>query len=42
MLSAIFVPGVRQVVELSNGNFRLTDLGSRHIREKVSQKLLVQ
>jgi hypothetical protein len=35
-------PSVRQAVKQSNGNFRLTDLGSRHVRENLSQKLLVQ
>lgn len=33
---------MRQVVKLENGNFRLTDLGSRRIRLELPDKLLVQ
>jgi hypothetical protein len=35
-------PEVRQVVQLSSGNYRLTDLGSKRIREELSDKLLLQ
>jgi hypothetical protein len=33
---------VRQVVKLPSGKFRLTDLGSKHIREHLADKLLLQ
>ena len=33
---------VRQVIELANGSYRLTDLGSKHIREHLAGKLLLQ
>jgi hypothetical protein len=29
----------RQVIQLSNGNYRLTDLGSKRIRETLAYKL---
>lgn len=32
----------RQVVQLSNGNYRLTDLGSKRMREQLVTKLLLQ
>jgi hypothetical protein len=35
-------PRYRQIVRLANGNYRLTDLGSRRIREELADKLLVQ
>jgi len=35
-------PQLRQIVQLSSGAFRLTDLGSKYLREKLSEKLLVQ
>lgn len=35
-------PNCRQIVMLNSGRYRLTDLGSRHIREKLADKLLVQ
>jgi hypothetical protein len=41
-LSWLCSTGVRQCVKLSNGNFRLTDLGSKHVRENLAEKLLVQ
>jgi DNA-binding PadR family transcriptional regulator len=31
----------RQVIQLSNGNYRLTDLGSKRIRENLADKLLI-
>jgi hypothetical protein len=34
-------PGVRQVVELQSKRFRLTELGSKRIREKLPDKLLL-
>lgn len=34
-------PTCRQVVQLSNGNYRLTDLGSKRLREELSNKLLL-
>lgn len=33
---------VRQVVQLANGNYRLTDLGSREIRKNLAPKLLLE
>lgn len=33
---------VRQVVKLTTGKFRLTDLGSKYIRENLADKLLIQ
>ncbi len=35
-------PNVRQVVKLATGAYRLTDLGSKHIREHLADKLLLQ
>jgi len=35
-------PSMRQVVKTSNGNFRLTDLGNRRIRNELANKLLIQ
>lgn len=32
----------RQIVQLSSGNYRLTDLGSRRLREQLADKLLLQ
>lgn len=32
----------RQIVQLSSGNYRLTDLGSRRVREQLADKLLLQ
>lgn len=32
----------RQAVQLSNGNYRLTDLGSKQIRDELSHKLSIQ
>ncbi|HYM76118.1 MAG TPA: hypothetical protein VE377_09095 [Candidatus Dormibacteraeota bacterium] len=34
-------PSSRQVVKLGSGNFRLTDLGSKHIRESLADKLFI-
>lgn len=34
--------GYRQIVRLSTGNYRLTDLGSKRIREQLAPKLLLQ
>jgi hypothetical protein len=34
-------PSVRQVIESGSKKFRLTDLGSKRIREKMSDKLLL-
>ena len=33
---------VRQIVKLPTGKFRLTDLGSKYIRENLADKLLIQ
>jgi hypothetical protein len=34
-------PDVRQVVQLASGKYKLTDLGSKRIREKLPEKLLL-
>jgi hypothetical protein len=41
-LQNLVCPSLREVVQLSTGYYRLTDLGSRRIREHLSQKLLLQ
>ncbi len=41
-LRRLTAPDSRQVVQLSSGAYRLTDLGSKYIREKLADKLLVQ
>lgn len=41
-LQKLIASDMRQIVQLPNGNFRLTDLGSRRIREQLSDKLLLQ
>ncbi|MDR6206975.1 hypothetical protein [Paraburkholderia graminis] len=41
-LQRLVAPDCRQLVVLKNGNYRLTDLGSRRIREQLSSKLLVE
>jgi hypothetical protein len=38
-LQSLLAPTSRQVVQLGDGNFRLTDLGSRRIRENLADKL---
>ena len=35
-------PNSRQVVPLKSGNFRLTDLGAKRIRDELAEKLLAQ
>ena len=42
VLQKLVSPQCRQVVQLANGNYRLTDLGSRRIRLELSSKLMVQ
>jgi hypothetical protein len=32
----------RQVVKLGSGNYRLTDLGSKYVREQLTNKLFLQ
>lgn len=41
-LQKLVGPSVRQIVQLKNGNYRLTDLGSRRIRDQLADKLLLQ
>jgi len=41
-LQRLTAPKTRRVVKLPNGSFRLSDLGSKHIREILADKLLVQ
>lgn len=41
-LKKLVSPQYRQVVGLSNGFYRLTDLGSKRLREQLGDKLLVQ
>jgi hypothetical protein len=40
-LQKLTSPEVRQVVQLGSGKYRLTDLGSKRIREKMPDKLLL-
>ena len=40
-LQTLTAPDVRQVIKLPSGKFRLTDLGSKRIREKLPDKLLL-
>lgn len=35
-------PAKRQIIKLKNGNYRLTDLGSKRIREQLAGKLLLE
>ncbi|WP_377158392.1 hypothetical protein ACFJIX_05825 [Roseateles sp. UC29_93] len=42
VLQKLTDPSVRQVVVLRNGNYRLTDLGSRRIRNELAAKLLLE
>lgn len=41
-LNKLTSPSCRQVVQLSNGKYRLTDLGTKRIREQLVDKLLLQ
>lgn len=42
-LQKLSSPAFREVIQLcSNGNYRLTDLGARRIRERLAEKLLLQ
>lgn len=41
-LNKLTSPKCLQVVRLNNGHYRLTDLGSKRIREELADKLLVQ
>lgn len=41
-LQKLISPSMRQAVQLGNGKYRLTDLGSRRIREELADKLVVQ
>lgn len=41
-LKRLLAADCRQIVRLSGGNYRLTDLGSRYIREHLPDKLLAQ
>ena len=41
-LASLSSPQIRRIVKLANGNYRLTDLGSKYIRENLSEKLLLQ
>lgn len=40
-LKKLSSPSVRQILKMSNGNYRLTDIGSKRIREELSAKLLL-
>ena len=40
-LQSLTSPKMRQAVQLANGNYRLTDLGSKRIREQLAEKLLI-
>lgn len=41
-LQKLMAPDMRQVVQLTNEKYRLTDLGSKRIREQLAPKLLLQ
>lgn len=41
VLQKLLSPSTRQVVRLAGGNYRLTDLGSRRVRESLSDKLVM-
>jgi len=41
-LQNLVSPACREVVHLPSGNYRLTDLGSRRMREHLAEKLLLQ
>jgi hypothetical protein len=41
-LQTLLARDCRQVVKVTSGNYRLTDLGSRRTRNELSQKLLLQ
>lgn len=41
-LQKLSAPDMRQIVQLRNSNYRLTDLGSKRIREHLAAKLLLQ
>lgn len=41
-LTKLTAANCRQAIKLGNGNYRLTDLGSKRIREELAEKLLVQ
>lgn len=40
-LQALISPKMRQAIQLGNGNYRLTDLGVKRIREQLAEKLLI-
>jgi hypothetical protein len=41
-LKSLTSPSIRRVILLTSGRYRLTDLGSKYLREKLSDKLLLQ
>ncbi len=41
-LQKLASPKFRQIVQLANGNYRLTDLGAKHVRENLANKLLLE
>lgn len=41
-IDKLIAPNCRQIVQLMGGNYRLTDLGSRRLREQLADKLLLQ
>ncbi len=38
----LIAPNMRQIIQLASGNYRLTDLGSKRIREDLAYKLLIE
>lgn len=40
-LQKLVSPGSREIVQLQNGNYRLTDLGSKRVRETLADKLVL-
>lgn len=41
-LDKLKAPNCREIIQLPSGNYRLTDLGSKRIREHLAEKLLIQ
>ncbi len=40
-LQKLVAPNSRQLIQLTNGNYRLTDLGSKRVRETLADKLIL-
>jgi hypothetical protein len=42
VIQKLLSPQFRQIIQLSNDNYRLTDLGAKRLREELADKLLLQ